>query len=144
MELPDITKLVIVGGGTAGWMTAAALAKSLPHGCAITLIESDDIGTVGVGEATIPAIRLFNDTLGIDEASFMKATQGSYKLGIEFVDWHQKGARYMHAFGGVGRDIGIVPFQHYWHRARQLGVAKDLQHYALNDVAARAGRSVQR
>jgi tryptophan halogenase len=131
--------ILIVGGGTAGWMSAALLARFSENGYRIILVESEDIGTVGVGEATIPQINLFNAALGLDEDEFIRETQGTFKLGIEFVDWHQKGARYMHAFGGVGRDIGIVPFQHYWHRARQLGVAKDLQQYALNDVAARAG-----
>lgn len=130
----------IIGGGTAGWMSAALLSRFSENGYKVILVESEDIGTVGVGEATIPQINLFNTALGIDEDEFVRETQGTFKLGIEFVDWHRKGAAYMHAFGAVGRDIGIVPFQHYWHRARSLGKAKDLRHYALNEMAALGGR----
>jgi tryptophan halogenase len=134
-------RITIAGGGTAGWMTAAALSHFLdPAHFAITLIESDEIGTVGVGEATIPQIQLFNQALGIDEDAFLAATQGSYKLGIEFVGWREPGHRYMHAFGAIGRDVGLVPFQHYWRRALELGFAKPLAHYSLNEMAARAGR----
>jgi tryptophan halogenase len=137
---PLHTRLVIVGGGTAGWMAAAILAPLSEDGYSITLIESDEIGTVGVGEATIPQINLYNQALGIDEDEFLKATQGTFKLGIEFVDWWRQGHRYMHAFGDVGRNVGIVPFQHYWHRARALGLAKELRHYSLNETAALDGR----
>ena len=134
------TTILIVGGGTAGWMTAAILSQFIPAGYRIRLVESDEIGTVGVGEATIPQIQLFNQALGLDEDEFLRATQGTYKLGIEFVDWTGAGSRYMHAFGDVGRGVGIVPFQHYWHRARELGVAGSLDRYSLNEVAARALR----
>jgi tryptophan halogenase len=134
-------RIVIAGGGTAGWMTAAVLACFLDRRhFAVTLIESDEIGTIGVGEATIPQIRLFNQALGIEEDEFLAATQGSYKLGIEFVGWREPGHRYMHAFGAVGRDVGLVPFQHYWRRAHDLGFAKPLAHYSLNEMAARAGK----
>jgi len=145
MTSPEpVTRIVIVGGGTAGWMAAAILAQMIEGGgYCVTLVESQDIGTVGVGEATIPQINLFNQALGIDEGEFLKATQGSYKLGIEFVDWYRLGSRYMHAFGDVGRDIGIVPFQHYWRRARTLGVARELGAYSLNERAARALRMQQ-
>ncbi|WP_324809072.1 tryptophan halogenase family protein [Sphingomonas sp. LY29] len=132
------TDILIVGGGTAGWMAAAILSQFIPAGYRVRLIESEEIGTVGVGEATIPQIRLFNQALGIDEDEFLRATQGTYKLGIEFVDWSGPGSRYMHAFGEVGRGVGIVPFQHYWHRAQALGLAGPLDRYSLNEVAARA------
>lgn len=137
------SEITIVGGGTAGWMSAAILAPLREDGYRIRLIESEEIGTVGVGEATIPQINLYNQAVGIDEDEFLAATNGTFKLAIEFVDWGSVGARYMHTFGDIGRDVGIVPFQHYWHRGRELGFAKDLRHYSLNETAARAGR-VQR
>nr|WP_246347143.1 tryptophan halogenase family protein [Sphingomonas jinjuensis] len=132
--------IVVTGGGTAGWMTAAALSRFLQRGYRIRLVESDAIGTVGVGEATIPQIVNFNTALGIDEDAFLKATQGTFKLGIEFVDWLRPGHRYMHAFGDVGRAIEGNPFIPYWLRAQELGVAKPLSAYSLNEMAARAER----
>ena len=140
-EEDRIQKIVIVGGGTAGWMTAATLSKLLGRSVSIRLVESDEIGIVGVGEATIPQIRLFNATLGIDEDAFMRATQATFKLGVEFVDWTRPGDRYMHAFGVVGgRDLGLVQFYQYWLKLRQLGKAADLGSYTFNQVAARLGR----
>jgi tryptophan 7-halogenase len=135
-----IRSIVIVGGGSAGWMTAAALSNSLTHGCDITLIESEEIGTVGVGEATIPPIRTFNDTLGIDEQTFVKATQGSFKLGIEFVDWARLGNRYFHPFGPHGRPFDIVPLHHYWLRAREHGEASNFDEHSMAWAIAKAGR----
>jgi len=132
--------IVIAGGGTAGWMVAAAFARFLEGGYRLRLVESDEIGTVGVGEATIPQIRLFKDALGMDEDALLRATDGTFKLGIEFVDWREAGHRYMHAFGAVGRDVGLIAFQHYWLRARAMGVAKSLDHYALNEIAARKAK----
>ena len=140
MADPTPRNIVIAGGGTAGWMTAAALARFCGRGWTITLVESEEIGTVGVGEATIPAIRLFNQALGIDEAEFLRETHGTWKLGIEFDGWGAPGQRYMHAFGLVGRGLGLLPFHHYWLRAHAAGRAAPLGDYVLNAVAARANR----
>jgi len=131
--------ILIAGGGTAGWMAAAALSR-FAAGHRIALVESDAIGTVGVGEATIPQIHLFNSAIGLDEAEFLRETRGSFKLGIEFDGWLRDGHSYMHAFGQIGRGVGLLPFQHYWLRARQLGFAKPLQRYSLNELAARTMR----
>ena len=137
METQDrIRTVVIVGGGTAGWMTAAALSRFMGEALQIRLIESDEISTVGVGEATIPQIKLFNQALGIDEDDFMRQTQGSFKLGIQFVDWWRKGATYVHAFGALGRDHGLLPFHQYWLRQRARGKAAPLHAYSLNATAA--------
>src|SRR3981189_731874 len=115
-------RVVIVGGGTAGWMSAAGIARQLgAEDYTVTLIESDEIGTVGVGEATLPHIKLFNDMLGLDEAQFMRETQASFKLGIEFCGWDQPGDRYIHPFGAFGEPWGGVEFQHHWLRARASG-----------------------
>ena len=135
-----IKQVVIVGGGTAGWMAAAVLAKALGPLVSIRLIESDAIGTVGVGEATIPQIKLFNGLLGLDEDDFVRQTQGTFKLGIEFIDWTAPGHAYLHAFGGQGRDLGMVNFHQYWLKQRQAGGDSDFWAYSLNAAAAKAGR----
>jgi tryptophan halogenase len=133
-------RLIIIGGGTAGWMAAACLRRFLPQGWSVTLVESEAIGTVGVGEATIPQIRLFNEALGIDEDAFLRATQGTIKQGIEFDGWTRPGHRYMHAFGAIGRGLGLLPFHQYWLRGRSLGIADSLDAYSLNARAAHAAR----
>ena len=140
MSQHPIRTIVIVGGGTAGWMTAAALSKTLGASIAIRLVESDDIGTVGVGESTIPMIRRFNEALGIDEADFVRATRATYKLGIEFCDWGHEGERYMHGFGRFGQDLGALDFHHYWLRQHHAGKEHDLGRYSINQMAARTNR----
>ncbi len=130
-------KFLIVGGGSAGWMTAAALANAVGGAADITLVESAAIGTVGVGEATIPPIRHFNQRLGINEATFIRETQGSYKLGIQFIDWAKKGEAYFHPFGHYGAEFDFVPFYHYWMRERQAGRAEPLDHYSMAWEAAK-------
>jgi len=136
-----IRNIVIAGGGTAGWMTAAALARTLDaRTTKIVLVESDAIGRVGVGEATIPPILAFNQMLGLDEAEFLKATQGSYKLAIEFVNWTRPGQCYFHPFGRFGIDIEGVKFHQIWQRLHHAGKASALADYSLTAVAAATGK----
>ena len=135
-----IASIVIVGGGSAGWMTAAALSNTLREKCTITLIESDEIGTVGVGEATIPPIRTFNEMLGIDEREFVKKTKGSFKLGIEFVNWGKLGSRYFHPFGPHGRAFDIVGVHHFWLKAREAGDETSFDDYSMAWAVAQRGR----
>ena len=135
-----VRKVVIVGGGTAGWMTAAALTRFFEGLVKVELIESDDIGIVGVGEATIPQIRLYTRLLGIDENEVLRQTQGTIKLGIQFRDWRRPGDSYMHAFGGIGGKLGMLDFHHYWLKARQAGRSEGLWDYSLNETAALANR----
>ncbi len=127
-----VRKVVIAGGGTAGWMAAAALSKMLPmQESSITLVESDEIGIVGVGEATIPPIKTFNAMLGIDENAFVAATKGSFKLGIEFDGWQREGEAYLHPFGPYGHDINGIKFHHFWlklQKARFCRTAERVQY----------------
>jgi tryptophan halogenase len=138
-----VRSVVVAGGGTAGWMTAAALSRALGDSCAIRLVESDAIGTIGVGEATIPHIQYFNRMLGIDEDEFMRATQGTFKLGVEFRDWGALGDRYIHGFGRIGQELDAVPFHHYWLRMAAEGKASDVGAYSINTAAPLRNRFVR-
>jgi tryptophan halogenase len=139
--MEPVRDIVIVGGGTAGWMAAAALAKCAGPQQRVTLIESAEIGTVGVGESTIPPIQLFNRLLGIDEDEFVRATNATFKLGIEFIDWRQIGQRYFHNFGGLGADLGTgISFIHYWLRWAQSGGDADQLKFSPEAEAARLGK----
>lgn len=140
-QFAPLRSIIIVGGGSAGWMTAAALADAVGPDCSITLIESEAIGTVGVGEATIPPIRNFNQRLGIDEATFVRETAGSYKLGIQFVDWACKGESYFHPFGQYGAEFDKVPFYHFWMREFIEGrIDGPIDDYSMCWAMAKAGK----
>lgn len=138
--MKKIEKIIIAGGGTAGWMAAAALGKLLGKAIDITLIESDEIGTVGVGEATIPTMVFFHKLLEINEREFMRTTNATFKLGIQFENWRQQGHRYLHAFGATGKDCWAAGFQHFWMRAKELGLATDFGDYCLERRAAEANK----
>jgi len=122
-EMTDqpLKHIVVVGGGSAGWMAAAGLAKVLGGEYSIRVIESDEIGIVGVGEATVPHLKIYNNILGIDEIEFVKKTQGTFKLGIQFRDWGKPGDSYIHGFGVIGHDVGMTPFHQYWLKGRLAG-----------------------
>ncbi|MEM9529330.1 MAG: tryptophan halogenase family protein [Pseudomonadota bacterium] len=138
--MAQVKRVVIVGGGTAGWMAAAALSRLLGEHLEIRLVESEAIGTVGVGEATIPQITLFNRLLELDEDDFVRRTQATFKLGIEFVNWTRRGHRYFHPFGSFGADMEGVPFHHFWLHGQQNGYPHALAEFCLQDVAARQRR----
>jgi tryptophan halogenase len=134
-----IRRIVILGGGSAGWMSAAALSRSIDRDCSITLVESEEIGIIGVGEATIPPIKLFNDMLGLEENDFLRRTRGTFKLGIQFVNWGRVGHRYFHPFGSYGKPFDLVPIQHHWQRAHAAGLAVSLDEYCMAWAAAKGG-----
>ncbi|RYY01203.1 MAG: tryptophan 7-halogenase [Gammaproteobacteria bacterium] len=136
----SVKRVVIAGGGTAGWMAAAALSKVLGKHIDITLIESDAIGTVGVGEATIPTLLSFHHLLGINEPEFLRATNGTFKLGISFENWETRGKNYIHSFGKTGREFWAGEFQHFWLRGLGLGIDVPFGDYCLELQAAKAGK----
>ncbi len=143
--IKPIEHVAIVGGGTAGWISAALLARSLGKRIRITLVESDAIGTVGVGEATIPPIQTLNQALGIDEADFIRATNATIKLGIQFENWNEIGDSYMHAFGNIGKDLAFCGFEQLWFRSLAIRnsesvSASEYWDYSLNYQAARHGK----
>ena len=133
-------RIVIAGGGTAGWMAAAALTRTLGRTATVTLVESDAIGTVGVGESTIPPLITFNRLLGINEAEFMAATQATFKLGIQFDGWKGPDDSYFHAFGLTGKDHWAAGFQHFWLDGQARGIAEPYDDYCLELMAARDGK----
>jgi tryptophan halogenase len=135
-----IKTIAVIGGGTAGWMSAAAISKSFGKNVQVQLVESEEIGLIGVGEATVPHISAFNRLINVDEAEFVRQTQGTFKLGIQFNDWGKIGDSYVHGFGTIGRDLGLMPFHQYWLKARAAGKAKDLALYSLNSLAAPLGK----
>lgn len=136
----SIKKVVIVGGGTAGWMSAALLKKVMGSVVDIELVESEEIGRIGVGEATIPPIRHFNDVLGINEADFLRETKATIKLAIKFDNWRIPGESYFHTFGSVGKSFAFCSFQHFWVRANQNGMASHLGDYDLNYLCAQENK----
>ncbi len=144
MSGSPVERVIIAGGGTAGWMTAAALSRFLPREkTSIRLVESDTIGTIGVGEATIPPIRDFNAMLGIDEDEFLRETGGSFKLGIEFSDWGTKGERYFHHFSVFGYDMEGVPFHQFWLKLRLAGNETPLDEYTIGAHAGHAAKFIR-
>jgi len=131
-----LKQILIVGGGSSGWMAAALLAHLFQGLFKIRLVESDDIGTIGVGEATIPAIKKYNELLELDEARFLQMTQGTFKLGIQFNDWHHIGSSYIHGFGVIGKDLGWLRCHQYWLKMHLKGQGRDFANLSINTVAA--------
>ena len=136
-------KIVVAGGGTAGWMAAAAIARTMGRTVSVTLVESDAIGTIGVGESTIPPLVTYNRLLGINEAEFMRATQATFKLGILFDNWKVDGDRYFHSFGFTGKDHWSAGFQHFWLHGRSKGHTHSYDDYCLELVAAMESKFAQ-
>ena len=135
-----IHKVVIAGGGTAGWMAAASLAKLLGKTLDIVLVESDEIGTVGVGEATIPTLLTLHQLLKVKEQDFVKAVQGTFKLGISFENWRDVGENYIHSFGWTGKDSWAAGFQHFWLKGVKMGLSAEFGEYCNEWAAAKHNR----
>jgi tryptophan 7-halogenase len=140
--MKEIRRVVIAGGGTAGWMAAAALSQQFHGLLDMVLIESEEIGTVGVGESTIPPIRGFHRVLGIGEQEFMRATAATFKLGILFENWGRIGERYIHPFGEAGKSTWSCPFHHFWLHGKSRGIDAELGEYCLEHQAAAAGKFI--
>lgn len=140
MSAPEPVRVVVAGGGTAGWVTAMALARQLGRLVEVTLVESEEIGTIGVGESTIPTARAFHDLLKIDQQAFMRASQASFKLGISFENWARPGDRYIHSFGSAPLRTWVADFQHFWLEARSRSAAGPIGEYYLEHEAARGHR----
>lgn len=140
MQNNSIKKVVIAGGGTAGWVAAAALSKQLGKLLDVVLVESDEIGILGVGEATIPPMRTFHSLLGIDEQEFMRATEAVFKLGISFKNWGQIGDEYIHPFGSTGQGSYLADFQHFWLHGKSKGIDAAFGEYSLEVQAAKANK----
>jgi tryptophan 7-halogenase len=140
MKNNTVKKVVIAGGGTAGWVAAAALSKQLGKLLEVVLVESDQIGTVGVGEATIPPMRVFHSLLGIDEQEFMRATEAVFKLGISFKNWGQIGDHYIHPFGTTGQGSFLADFQHFWLHGKSKGIDAEFSEYSFEIQAAKANK----
>jgi tryptophan halogenase len=140
MSAPPPVRVVVAGGGTAGWVAAMALARQLGRLVAVTLVESEAIGTVGVGEATIPTVRAFHELMRIDERAFMAATQATFKLGIALDNWGGVGDRYVHSFGVMGTGTWVADFHHFWLEARSQGAVEPIGAFCLEHEAAEHGR----
>lgn len=140
MNNKSIKNVVIAGGGTAGWMAAAAFSKLLGKSVHVTLVESDEIATIGVGEATIPPIRTFHKLLGINEQEFMKATHATFKLGIGFENWGKINDKYIHSFGVTGKECWAGEFHHFWLRGLDKGIPSDFGEYCFELQAAKANK----
>lgn len=138
MYTNKIQKVVIAGGGTAGWIVAAALSKKLGKVIDVTLVESDDIGTIGVGEATIPPMLAFHQMLGINEQEFMRATSATFKLGISFENWKTGNDQYMHSFGSTGKGSWECQFVHFWLNGKERGLSTEYSDYCYETQAAKA------
>ena len=139
----SIQKIVVLGGGTAGWMSAALIKKTLGNAVHVELVESEQIGAVGVGEATIPPIQLVNSVLGINEAEFLRDTKATIKLAIKFEGWKDQDSSYFHTFGAPGKSLAFCHFHHFWIRAKKLGLKTHLWEYDLNYLCAKEGKFAQ-